>query len=381
MKTRHLFRGAVILLLLSFMTIAGFADNINTDTSENDVDGEYTFSTEGEKYGYESFLNSDPANYIGARYYDVTIPDEGRLISEVNSSQITHMTIEVYSFAEKERVCEWEIVMDEGVKATKESVALPKGTYRVEFIYTWMPNSIIPYDEPGDKYFTHYISWKKDAYVRTDSVSITPSAVQMEQGKGIFMKATVSPSDAYYKNVSWSSSAPDIAEVDSTGYVYAKKAGEAVITALANDGHTSATCKVTVTAKTQVDPDNDSTQTSITDPTGEDTQTEIKVANSMSVAAKSVKIKAAALKKKAQVIKRAKAISVKNAKGGVSYKLVGVNKSKYKKFFKVNSKNGNITIKKKLKKGTYKVKIKVTAAGNSNYKKMSKNVTVKVIVK
>ena len=203
----------------------------------------------------------------------------------------------------------------------------------------------------------------------------------MEQGKGIFMKATVSPSDAYYKNVSWSSSAPDIAEVDSTGYVYAKKAGEAVITALANDGHTSATCKVTVTAKTQVDPDNDSTQTSITDPTGEDTQTEIKVANSMSVAAKSVKIKAAALKKKAQVIKRAKAISVKNAKGGVSYKLVGVNKSKYKKFFKVNSKNGNITIKKKLKKGTYKVKIKVTAAGNSNYKKMSKNVTVKVIVK
>ena len=53
----------------------------------------------------------------------------------------------------------------------------------------------------------------------------------------------------------------------------------------------------------------------------------------------------------------------------------------FKKYFKVNKKNGKITVKKGLKKGTYKLKIKVTAAGNANYNAGSKSVTVKIKVK
>lgn len=46
------------------------------------------------------------------------------------------------------------------------------------------------------------------------------------------------------------------------------------------------------------------------------------------------------------------------------------------------SKGGKVTIKKKLRKGTYKIKVKVTAAGNSNYKSSStKTVTFKIRVK
>ena len=46
------------------------------------------------------------------------------------------------------------------------------------------------------------------------------------------------------------------------------------------------------------------------------------------------------------------------------------------------SKYGTVTIKKKLRKGTYKVKVKVTAAGNNNYKASStKTVTFKIKVK
>ena len=46
------------------------------------------------------------------------------------------------------------------------------------------------------------------------------------------------------------------------------------------------------------------------------------------------------------------------------------------------SKAGMVTIKKKLRKGTYKIKVKVTAAGNSNYKSSStKTVTFKIKVK
>ena len=55
-------------------------------------------------------------------------------------------------------------------------------------------------------------------------------------------------------------------------------------------------------------------------------------------------------------------------------------KSKFKKYFAVNTKTGKITVKKGLKKGTYKVKVKVKAAGNANYK-ASKEKTVTVTVK
>ena len=45
------------------------------------------------------------------------------------------------------------------------------------------------------------------------------------------------------------------------------------------------------------------------------------------------------------------------------------------------SKAGKITVKKGTKKGTYKIKVAVTAAGNDNYKDGTKNVTMKVAVK
>lgn len=53
----------------------------------------------------------------------------------------------------------------------------------------------------------------------------------------------------------------------------------------------------------------------------------------------------------------------------MSYKLYSAKKGKknFKKYFKINAKTGKTTIKKKLKKGTYKVVIKVQAAGDANY--------------
>ncbi len=65
----------------------------------------------------------------------------------------------------------------------------------------------------------------------------------------------------------------------------------------------------------------------------------------------------------------------------MTYKLVSVKKAKFKKYFKVSAKTGKITVKKKLKKGTYKVKVNVTAAGNANYNKMTKAVTFTIKVK
>ena len=93
-----------------------------------------------------------------------------------------------------------------------------------------------------------------------------------------------------------------------------------------------------------------------------------KAANPIKVTAKK-KVNAKASKK--TVIK--KAVKVKKAKGKVTYKTN--NK-------KVIVKKGKIIVAKGLKKGkTYKIKIKVTAKGNKNYKKKTKTVQLKVKVK
>ena len=105
-----------------------------------------------------------------------------------------------------------------------------------------------------------------------------------------------------------------------------------------------------------------------------------KKANPIKVTVKTKTIKAKKLKKKAQKVK---AVTVKNAQGKVSYKLVksGITK-KIRKLVKINSK-GVITFKKwkKAKKGTYKIKVTVKAAGNANYKAKTVTKTVKVKVK
>lgn len=103
--------------------------------------------------------------------------------------------------------------------------------------------------------------------------------------------------------------------------------------------------------------------------------------NTLKVKAKKVTIKASRLKKKAVKIARKKAVTVTKAKGKVTYKKVSVIKKKFAKKITVNKKTGKITVKKGLKKGTYKLKIKVTAAGTTAYKAGSKTVTVKIKVK
>ena len=98
-------------------------------------------------------------------------------------------------------------------------------------------------------------------------------------------------------------------------------------------------------------------------------------------AKKTVAVKAAKVAKKAVKIARKKAIAVSKAKGKVTYKLVSVKKAKFKKYFKVAKKTGKITVKKGLKRGTYKLRVAVSAAGDASYKAKTKVVTVKVKVK
>ena len=102
-----------------------------------------------------------------------------------------------------------------------------------------------------------------------------------------------------------------------------------------------------------------------------------KASNTMTVKAAAKKVKLKKVKKKNQTVT---ALTVKGRQGKVTYKGTPVGK-KAKKALKINAKTGKITVKKKTKKGTYKMKVTVTAAGNDNYNAKVQTVTVKIRVK
>ena len=81
--------------------------------------------------------------------------------------------------------------------------------------------------------------------VEVTSIILNKTNVTLEEGKTTTLTATVNPSNATNKNVTWSSDNTGVATINN-GTVTAKKAGIANITAKSNNGKT-ATCKVTIT--------------------------------------------------------------------------------------------------------------------------------------
>ncbi|MBR3328214.1 MAG: BspA family leucine-rich repeat surface protein [Atopobiaceae bacterium] len=100
-----------------------------------------------------------------------------------------------------------------------------------------------------------------------------------------------------------------------------------------------------------------------------------KAPGSLTAKAKKKSVKLAAVKKKAQKVAP---ITVAAATGAVSYAKVAKGSSAQ---LSVAKKTGKVTVKKGTKKGTYTIKIKVTAAGDANHLSASKVVKAKVVVK
>ena len=88
------------------------------------------------------------------------------------------------------------------------------------------------------------------ANVPVDRVALSPSTLNLKEDETGTLTATVEPSNATNKNVTWESSNTSVATVDATGEVTAIGAGTATITVTTEDGNKTATCAVTVTAAT-----------------------------------------------------------------------------------------------------------------------------------
>ena len=84
--------------------------------------------------------------------------------------------------------------------------------------------------------------------------------------------------------------------------------------------------------------------------------------NGMKTAGRTASVKYKKLKKKNQSVSRVKVIAVSGAAGKVTYRKIAGSKK-----ILINASTGKVTVKKKLKKGTYRVTVQVRAAGNAYY--------------
>ena len=103
--------------------------------------------------------------------------------------------------------------------------------------------------EDGSKTATCKVTVKKKV-ISVTGVSLNTTSISLTEGETNQLTATVIPSNATNKNVSWKSSSISVATVSSIGLVKGVSAGTATITVTTVDGGYSATCKVTVVSGT-----------------------------------------------------------------------------------------------------------------------------------
>ena len=187
------------------------------------------------------------------------------------------------------------------------------------------------------------------------SVELTPATLSMVIGDTETLTAKAlneAKKEATGAVITFTSSNPLVASVDAvSGVVTAIGEGTANITATAKLGtvevSTLTPTVVTVTKKA-------------------------KKANTLTVKGKTAKVKYG----KKATLKVSKVLTIKKAKGKKTF----VKKSG-KTQITISKKTGKVTVKKGLKKGTYKVKVAVTAAGNDSYKAKTVIKTFKIKVK
>jgi len=86
----------------------------------------------------------------------------------------------------------------------------------------------------------------KEPIVNVKDITLNKCDISLNAGESETLVATLSPTNATNKEITWISSDESIAIVDTNGKVTAKSNGIAIITVTTNDGNKEATCTVTV---------------------------------------------------------------------------------------------------------------------------------------
>lgn len=97
-------------------------------------------------------------------------------------------------------------------------------------------------------------AYTDDVVIKVSQIALNKTGATLMKNETLDLKATVTPSNAANKAVTWKSSNTKVATVNSRGKVTAKSPGTATITCTAKDGSgKKATCKITVRKYTEIE--------------------------------------------------------------------------------------------------------------------------------
>ena len=132
-------------------------------------------------------------------------------------------------------------------KSSDESVATVDADGKVSAVAAGSATITVT-TEDGEKSATCTITVKEKVYP-VETVTLDKEALVLFVGEAaVALTATISPDNATNKNVTWTSSDPNVATVDENGNVTAIAVGTATITVKTEDGNKTDECAVTVKA-------------------------------------------------------------------------------------------------------------------------------------
>ncbi|MDR1783321.1 MAG: Ig-like domain-containing protein [Dysgonamonadaceae bacterium] len=173
-------------------------------------------------------------NQVGECYYG----SANSLFYAVTTKNIINKTYTPICYGLPDGVIVSNIYLSEGsaTMTVNTKANTPVGNYKIKIIF-----------DDTESTFNLVVS-NKTTTISVTSVSVTPTSKTMEIGETLQLTATVNPSNATNKNVSWSSSNSNVASVSSSGLVKAISSGTATITVKTTDGGYTAKSTITVMA-------------------------------------------------------------------------------------------------------------------------------------
>ena len=233
-------------------------------TPDNATDKTVTWTSSDEEVATVDATGKITALKEGTTTITVTANDEGKKSASCQVI-VTKSVIEVTEL----KLDSTAVELEEGEDVTFTVTVLPDDATIKNVIWTSSDETVATVDKDGKvtavKEGTATITAQstdgskrsasceitvKKPIVLVSEIKLDNASLSLEEGASKAITATVKPTDATDKSLTWKSSDETVATVDATGKVTALKEGTVIITAQAADGsEVTAECKVTVSKK------------------------------------------------------------------------------------------------------------------------------------
>ena len=203
-----------------------------------------------------TYMSSDPAVAVVDENGVVTGISGGStiiLVTTVERGLVASCKITVYEFVTSVKILDKDPYINKGVTRRLKAEVKPETATNTGVVWTSSNPAIISVDEKGNVTANDYGSVTitataadgsgvYDMYTLTsvkpvDKITVNPSSVTILEGQTADIVATITPADATFTEVDWTSSDVNVATVDFNGQITGVKTGICYVYATSTDGN------------------------------------------------------------------------------------------------------------------------------------------------